>query len=451
MANYQGNSIVDYLASTGQANDFASRTKLATSKGISGYTGSAQQNTQLLNLLRGTSTPTPSGYTPSAPSTTYDGSALSSPPKSSIIPSPLPLTGQSTLQAKSDAIGLSTPTVYDPSKPLGTNATGLTATSSRADKVRARILTLAGIQGGQGEETAKLQEENKLAEKQKTLNDITNEYTTRQRAYEKQKRELERNPGAVSAAAANANISDLVRKGNEELADIAIRKSVAQGDVTTALDIVKTKIDAKYEPIKNEIQGLKDYLALNNNDLTESEQIQLQATIREKENAVNFQQQKDLIDYRAKIETESQAQGVDAPLYNGLSSKTATAVRSQVAAFKTEATVQNFNQVQEGYNFVKNLPTTTTNPADDQALIYSLAKVLDPGSVVREGEYATAQKYAQSWINAYGKGVSQALAGTGFLSEQPEQILRTLFRQDIFLHLQHITILQITMPRALML
>ena len=199
MANYQGNSIVDYLASTGQANDFASRTKLATSKGISGYTGSAQQNTQLLNLLRGnSSTQTLGGYNPTPPSTTYDGSALSSPPKSSIIPSPLPSTGQSTLQAKSDAIGLSTPTVYDPSKPLGTDATGLTATSSTADKVKARILTLAGIQGGQGEETVKLQEENKLAEKQKALNDITNEYTTRQRAYEKQKRELERNPGSVS-------------------------------------------------------------------------------------------------------------------------------------------------------------------------------------------------------------------------------------------------------------
>ena len=41
--------------------------------------------------------------------------------------------------------------------------------------------------------------------------------------------------------------------------------------MTTALDIVKAKIDAKYEPIKNEIAGLKDYLALNNDDLTESE------------------------------------------------------------------------------------------------------------------------------------------------------------------------------------
>ena len=109
--------------------------------------------------------------------------------------------------------------------------------------------------------------------------------------------------------------------------------------------------------------------------------------------------------------------GENTQLYSGLSSKTATAVRSQVSSFKTEQGVQNFTQVQEGKNFANSLSNTTTNPADDQGLIYSLAKVLDPGSVVREGEYATAQKYAQSWVQAYGKSITQALAGTGFLSE----------------------------------
>lgn len=104
-------------------------------------------------------------------------------------------------------------------------------------------------------------------------------------------------------------------------------------------------------------------------------------------------------------------------LYSGLSSATATAVRSKVGKYSSEPLVQNFATIQEGYNFAKSIDTKTTNPADDQALIYSLAKTLDPGSVVREGEYATAQKYAQSWVNAYGKGITQALAGTGFLSE----------------------------------
>lgn len=108
--------------------------------------------------------------------------------------------------------------------------------------------------------------------------------------------------------------------------------------------------------------------------------------------------------------------GENPQLYSGLSTKTATAVRSKAGAFKSEPIVQNFAVVQEGKNFASSLSDTTTNPADDQALVYALAKALDPGSVVREGEYATAQKYAQSWVKAYGKGVEQALFGTGFLS-----------------------------------
>lgn len=135
---------------------------------------------------------------------------------------------------------------------------------------------------------------------------------------------------------------------------------------------------------------------------------------RDKQNYIN-----DINEAISSYQPQSQpTNSVDAQLYSGLNGSTATAVRQQVGAFKTEPLVQNFATVQEGRNFVKSLPTTTKNPADDQALIYSLAKALDPGSVVREGEYATVQKYAQSWIQAYGKKVTQAINGTGFLSEE---------------------------------
>jgi hypothetical protein len=121
----------------------------------------------------------------------------------------------------------------------------------------------------------------------------------------------------------------------------------------------------------------------------------------------------------AKAGVASTSGGIveDAPLYSGLSPQTSTAVRSQVSRFSSEPTVQNFAIVQEGNNFAQAISEKTKNPAEHQAIIYALAKALDPGSVVREGEYATAQKYAQSWINAYGKGIEQAINGTGFLSE----------------------------------
>ena len=49
-------SIVDYLNSQGQDSSFNARKQLATQHGISNYTGTAQQNTQLLQILQGNST-----------------------------------------------------------------------------------------------------------------------------------------------------------------------------------------------------------------------------------------------------------------------------------------------------------------------------------------------------------------------------------------------------------
>lgn len=54
-SGYMGPSVVDYLNSSGQASDFASRSKLAAEKGITGYKGTADQNTQLLQALRSVS------------------------------------------------------------------------------------------------------------------------------------------------------------------------------------------------------------------------------------------------------------------------------------------------------------------------------------------------------------------------------------------------------------
>lgn len=76
---YTGNSIVDYLKSTGGDASYANRSQLYASSGLNlgGYSGSASQNTALLNYLRGgggatsstPSSPTPSTPTPSVSST----------------------------------------------------------------------------------------------------------------------------------------------------------------------------------------------------------------------------------------------------------------------------------------------------------------------------------------------------------------------------------------------
>ena len=59
-------SIVDWMNANGMDSSFANRARLAQQHGITNYTGTAAQNTQLLNLLRNqssTSTPTPAPIT----------------------------------------------------------------------------------------------------------------------------------------------------------------------------------------------------------------------------------------------------------------------------------------------------------------------------------------------------------------------------------------------------
>lgn len=51
-STYTGPSVVDYLSSIGKSTDFNSRSSLAKQYGIANYSGTAQQNTELLNKLR---------------------------------------------------------------------------------------------------------------------------------------------------------------------------------------------------------------------------------------------------------------------------------------------------------------------------------------------------------------------------------------------------------------
>lgn len=61
-STYTGNSLVDYLKSIGKDSSFAVRKQYAAQYGISNYSGTAAQNTQLLNLMRGGSAPEDSSY-----------------------------------------------------------------------------------------------------------------------------------------------------------------------------------------------------------------------------------------------------------------------------------------------------------------------------------------------------------------------------------------------------
>jgi hypothetical protein len=59
----------------------------------------------------------------------------------------------------------------------------------------------------------------------------------------------------------------------------------------------------------------------------------------------------------------------------------------------------------------------------------AFAKAMDPDSVVREGEYATVQKYAQSWAESFGFNAARIFSNTTFLTPQARANMKATIRQ----------------------
>lgn len=98
--------------------------------------------------------------------------------------------------------------------------------------------------------------------------------------------------------------------------------------------------------------------------------------------------------------------------------KTQQRVDMKSRSFDQQPVVKRVQTMAEAVDFAKGMDPKTNNPADDQALIYAFAKAMDPDSVVREGEYATVQKYAQSWASSLGFNAARIFSNTPFLTEQ---------------------------------
>lgn len=108
-----------------------------------------------------------------------------------------------------------------------------------------------------------------------------------------------------------------------------------------------------------------------------------------------------------------------------------TTVNSIAGAFDNEPIVKNYNTTQEGFQTISSIGVDTKNPADDIAFIYAFAKIMDPNSVVREGEYNTIQKYAQTWADNFGFTAKRIFSNTNFLSPDAKQKMLNALKPKI--------------------
>ena len=92
--------------------------------------------------------------------------------------------------------------------------------------------------------------------------------------------------------------------------------------------------------------------------------------------------------------------------------------------YNAHPSVRKFQTVASGLEFAKGVDPKTNNPADDQGMIYAFAKAMDPESVVREGEYATVQKYSQSWADRFGFDIRRLYSNSKFLTPEAIQNMK---------------------------
>ena len=108
----------------------------------------------------------------------------------------------------------------------------------------------------------------------------------------------------------------------------------------------------------------------------------------------------------------------------GLSNQQIDNVSPLVTQFQNNDIVKNYNTIGEQINAVRSAGST---PTDDIQRIYAFAKVMDPNSVVREGEYKTIQDYSQALLQKYGLEAKRVFTNSGFLTNEARGfLLKTL-------------------------
>jgi hypothetical protein len=112
---------------------------------------------------------------------------------------------------------------------------------------------------------------------------------------------------------------------------------------------------------------------------------------------------------KAKIASAANAAGV--------SNQSLIRVQAKASQFDNELSVKNYQQSAEAATFLESLDNLGTS-TDNIAAVYAFAKIMDPNSVVREGEYKTVQDYAQALFERFGLSAKRVIDNSNFLTSE---------------------------------
>lgn len=225
------------------------------------------------------------------------------------IPSPIQNNApQNNLQTKVDTVFTGSQVQNKDGSTVTTFSDGTTNVPQTPDQQRQGFAqTLKDTFAKLGTKTARtneIQQEEGVQAKQTELRNIETEAMALDKSFQRRIDNL-LGSGSMTREQAAPQIQELQRMQNSQKADLAIRQRVAQGNYTDAFNIAQAKIEAEFAPYQAELDSLKTQIDLFQNDMTESEKVKANQAWQEKQDALDFQRQKQLISYRASIDAAS--------------------------------------------------------------------------------------------------------------------------------------------------
>lgn len=166
-------------------------------------------------------------------------------------------------------------------------------------------------------ERASLRTEAQTAEKEKEARVAKEKLQARKTYYERLIEEKERNAGGKLTANVRAEIDDISRKANRELADLGVQYETANNDYVAAENIVNERIkdiQAEDTRLSNVFSTMFNYVQ---NDMTESEKLQAQQAFQTLQDDRQFERDKEIMNYKAALDKQSVAAIMDGMTDNG--------------------------------------------------------------------------------------------------------------------------------------
>lgn len=380
-------SVVDYLNSTGQPSDFAARKAMAEKLGIQGYSGTVEQNQQLLSASRGIPVSPSENVTPTSAGVIADTPAS-------------PVATDMAFQSNADKFGLTQTSDDFASDPITTiknitkqvfDAMGL---GDARDEIKSISKDYEDLSNKKDDEIRDINDNPWLTEgvRVKQIQSVENKYEDR-----------------LGNMTDKLQLLENVQKDATQQAQFALGTAINLFDSERKFQ--SDQVQAYYDQAQTEFDNQVKLATLNQKNQGTSE-------MQEYMFAVQQGFQGDFLGYKQAIAAAGRAPSSE---IGGLTpAQINTTVNSIAGAFDNEQIVKDYNTIRRNLDTFNNLGTSAT---DDIQRVYTFAKVADPNSAVKEGEYASIEKYAQAVAQRAGLQLNRVFTPTGILTPEARKAM----------------------------